>query len=124
MRNNFTDDDFTPHKKKSKHKAPRKINHKHDFQPCVLEYDGLRLDKAHGFVYDKPCVRIANYCTVCGKLEIISTKEYKVTLRTATGGYYMEDTEEAKRQFNPETRTLPTFKIGDPFTTDKVDLCH
>lgn len=47
----------------------KKVKHKHDFQPCVFEYDGIRLDKAHGFV-PSPNTGFGGYCTICGKSEV------------------------------------------------------
>ena len=41
-------DETMPYKKKSKRRAPAKAKHKHDFQPCIFEYEGIQFDSAHG----------------------------------------------------------------------------
>ena len=57
-----------PYKKKSQAKPPKKSKHKHIYEPCILEFNGLRFSKEHGVVYDKPSARISGYCPVCGKV--------------------------------------------------------
>ena len=43
-------DETMPYKKKSKRRAPAKAKHKHDFQPCIFEYEGIQFDSAHGVI--------------------------------------------------------------------------
>lgn len=109
------------YKKKSRRRTTRKANHKHNFQPCVFEYDGIELDKAHGFV-KKPDVMGGWYCPTCGKIGMADNfKWYEDRLGWAllhTGHH----TEEAKRELSPETRTLPTFYLKEGWSQKYVEL--
>lgn len=53
------------YKKKSKKLKPKKANHKHDYQLCIVEYPRPQFP-------DKKLVKtlsVASYCTICGKLD-------------------------------------------------------
>ena len=60
-----------PYRKKSKSKAPKKANHKHQYRPVILYYlnrhswrsDPLRQVEAWGYARGKEC-------TICGRLEM------------------------------------------------------
>lgn len=54
-------DETMPYKKKSKRRAPAKAKHKHDFQPCIFEYEGIQFDSAHG-VIPKEKEMFGDYC--------------------------------------------------------------
>lgn len=57
--------DIPTYRKKSKKLRPKKANHKHDYQLCIVEYPQPRFP-------DKELIRvssIASYCTICGKLD-------------------------------------------------------
>lgn len=71
---NYEYDEEMPYKKKSNRKSPTKANHKHDFQSCLFDFDGITLDKAHGFV-PRPQIGAGTYCVICGKIGGISFKE-------------------------------------------------
>lgn len=106
-------DEVTPYKKKTQSKPPKKARHKHDYQPCIFEYDGIRLDKAHGFV-PSPDTGFGSYCTICGKIGASNHDRWSrwVPVNGGPAGH-SEYTEEAQIELNPETRTLPTFRIED-----------
>ena len=114
-------DEVMPYKKKSNRKPPKKSKHKHDYQPCVFEYNGIRLDKAHGFVPDSK-TGFGSYCTICGKIGSYGDERWTrwVPVNGGPAGH-SEYTEEAKAELNPETRTLPTFRIEDIWSQKFVD---
>lgn len=87
-------DTMTPYKKKSSRRPPKKSDHKHRFSPCVFEYDGIRFDRTRGFI-PSPTASLGSVCSVCGKIS-----------HTYPEGY-------SKKEFDFETRTLPTFKLDD-----------
>lgn len=63
------EDDFEeyPHHRKvaKKRKPPhKKSKHKHDYQPCIVGYDGAGYH-SRGRVFSK-----GKYCTLCGKLDV------------------------------------------------------
>ena len=95
------DENLTPYKKKSKSKPPRKAKHKHDFHPCVFEYNGMRLDEAHGFV---PALgtSIGGYCTICGKISVGTPDEYIRWVRTKDGFLHSEHTKAGKKELYKE----------------------
>ena len=120
----FAADEQMRYRKKSQKKAPKKINHRHEFADCVLQYNGMRLDKAHGFVYDDTRWRMGRYCIICGKIGD-SDAEWRERW-TADGRKYLfaeNWNDAAKREFDPKTRTLPCFMLKDNYGFDKfVDL--
>ncbi len=105
MRNDF-DDDVTRYHKKSKRKPPAKSKHKHEFKPCVFEYEDIIFDNAHGFI-NKPEHSI---WTSIAPVKPNSTAVCVV------------DTEEARAELDPATRTLPTFFLKDRWFQKYVDL--
>ena len=121
---NFVEDEQPRYKKKSQKKPPAKSNHKHNYQPCVFEYNSIEFSKGKGFV-QKPDAQIGNYCTVCGKIDYRFDSERWVKwvqmLAYPTCGK-SEYTEEAKKELNPETRTLPTFWVDDIWKQKFVKL--
>lgn len=118
---NFEDEDFTKYKKKSKSKPPKKAKHKHDFRPCVFEYDGIRFDRAHGFVPD-PKTSIDCYCTICGKIGGDMQDDYEQWIQTESNAWHLEYTEAGKKELDEYTRTLPTFRIDDRFHQKFVNI--
>lgn len=115
------------YKKKSKAKSPKKADHKHIFEPCILEYNFPygKLEEGKGF---QPIsqTRIDGYCPICGKVGPIDMERWWKTdkpLNSRNFGFQTEPTEEALRELNPETRTLPTFDVGDDWIFPKyVDI--
>lgn len=107
------ENEVAPYKKKSTKKAPPKSKHKHDFKPCVFEYDSVRLDKAHGFV-PKPDLMLGSYCPICGKIgSADGFWRQWVPVKPGSAAGRSEYTEDALKELNPETRTLPTFRLDD-----------
>lgn len=110
-------DDVPRYKKKAKRKTRPKANHKHEFVNCVFEYNEIELDQAHGFV-QKPELSIGMYCPVCGKIGTMIDRAYtndinfwpsKQDFRTK---FWNDD---ARREFDENTRTLPFFRIDKFF---------
>ena len=120
-------DDVMPYKKKAKKPTIKKSKHKHIFQPCVVEYPEDWYKKPH-LQSGKRKADIAYYCPVCGKrtsgLEIDRWCEKQPVDDSGIPLHIfkIEPTEECARELNPQTRSLPTFYMKDPF--DKfVDVC-
>lgn len=113
----ISEDGEMPYKKKAKRKPVSKARHKHEYSPCVFEYDSIRFDDMHGIV-PTPAVSIGAYCSVCGKVGSLERSEWMRWVPTRKGGTAgrSEYTERAKRELNPSTRTLPTFRLDNgPF---------
>ena len=117
-------DEFVPRRKKSSAKPPKKAKHKHDYQPCIYEYDGVKLDEARGFIPELD-MQFGTYCTICGKRDwMLGDKDrwFQLEWGPRRGWCRSVYTEEAKRELNPETRTLPTFRLLDYWKQKYVDL--
>lgn len=123
----YIEQESLPYKKKSQAKPPKKSKHKHEYEPCVLEFNGLRISKEHGVVYDKPEARIGAYCPVCGKLGPLENPERWYQSRERQHPIFHRVfeqvmTDECRRELNSETRTLPTFWVDDPYFTKGVEV--
>lgn len=107
-------DDQMPYKKKSKKKGAKKADHKHDFQPCVFEYAIGRFDKERGMI-PTPSTALGTYCTVCGKVgdRIDSWYADIFQLRKEPKPDKCGYSVDSNKELNPETRTIPTFKLND-----------
>lgn len=118
------DDDVAKHRKKSKRSVGKKSNHKHNYQPCVFEYPKIVIDKAHGIVNsDEPEFSMGEYCPVCGKIGSTGRKWFThVPIKPGSHIVRLEPIEEAKRELDPTTRTLPTFALRDRFLQKYVEL--
>lgn len=111
------------HKKKSQAKPPKKAKHKHIFEPCVFEFNNLRFSKEHGMTYDQPDACISAYCPVCGKVGPLPNRErWYATRYTSSRSIEPYETDECKRELNPETRTHPTFWVEDRWFTKYVEV--
>lgn len=111
-------DEVPRYKKKAKKKTAKKANHKHRFENCVLGFNTVALDKAHGFV-PYPTISIGAYCPVCGKIGPINIDdwfedEYKDRMPTLKV-WKKRWNDRAQREFDPCTRTLPYFWLDDQF---------
>lgn len=115
-------DEGLPYKKKSQAKPPKKSKHKHIYEPCILEFNDLRFSKEYGMVYDVPSARISGYCPVCGKVGSPGEEERWYKTRPYGMGFLSVKTEEHERELNPETRTLPTFWVDDPYFPKYVEV--
>lgn len=100
-------DETMPYKKKSKRRAPAKAKHKHDFQPCIFEYEGIQFDSAHG-VIPKEKEMFGDYCVVCGKIGHRSDNRWMERVPTSIRGVFsFEYTEEAKKRTQPRHENPP-----------------
>lgn len=109
-------DDTPRYKKKSTAKPPKKAKHKHLAEPCVMEYPFHWYKKPHE-QNGRMCNAIGAYCPICGKIgELLHYNRWYVKGGSlSTVDLFAEFTEEAMRELDPDTRTLPTFSINDPF---------
>ena len=120
-------EEIPKYRKKSKAKPPKKCDHKHIFEPCVLEFNGIRYSKEHGITYDNPEMRIDYYYTICGKIGGLLELERWFEFRKVPHPIFKElreevPNEECKKELDPATRTLPTFFIEDPYFTKYVNI--
>lgn len=121
------DDDIMRHKKKSKKKPPPKAKHKHEYVNCVFEFNDKKFNKERGFI-EVPGISIGTYCPICGKIESTfdyKNKEWVIDKREMLGNFTAFSwgwTDNAKREFDKNTRTLPCFWIEDKWFTKYVDL--
>ena len=116
-------DEILLHKKYDQQgKTPKKAKHKHNYIACVFEMNNKwhSLDPVHGFV-PKTTLSIGTYCPICGRIGTDNNPEYRERDPNCRG-YREIWTEEAQRQFDPETRTLPMFKIDDYWKQKFVDI--
>ena len=109
-------DDQMPHKKKAKKNGIKKADHKHDFHPCIFEYSTEKFDKHRGML---PATEesLGSYCTICGKIgaQYFPWAFDFTPLRQGGRIGRYEYTAEAKKELNPETRTVPKFHLNDFF---------
>lgn len=121
------DDETVRYKKKAKKKTPKKADHKHEFVTCVYGYNKRVFSKERGFE-NVPDLSIRTYCPVCGKVGTsfdYENERYVLDNTVRKPSYICPDfdwTDEAKREFNPKTRTLPYFWIKDKWFTKYVEL--
>jgi len=114
------------HKPTEKKKKPKKANHKHHYEYCVFETikEHGRLDPAHGFMPTTE-LTIGTYCPVCGKIgDLCVYGEERWYKQDAASHHYSrmnEPTTECLNELDPQTRTLPFFRIED-FWQKEVQL--
>lgn len=65
--NNGYEEPTVKHRKKRKKKHNPRADHKHTYELCVLNYSR----KSHITTIDEPCSEVAEYCTICGKVNEI-----------------------------------------------------
>lgn len=127
---NYDSNEEMKYKKKSNKNPPTKTKHKHNYTPCVFEYNSLRLDKAQGFKYDVPAWKIGGYCPICGKIGYCKEIcDYINPIYTENNWKYMSYlnpvdfyNDKAKKEFNPKTRTLPYFFIDNTYLQKYVGI--
>ena len=91
------------YRKRAQKHGSKKSDHKHSYSKCVFEYGVYSFDRRRGHILgDKTAFGIGTYCTVCGKIGEVNFVN-------------------AWEELNPETRTLPYFRIQDCFQK-KVEL--
>lgn len=110
-----------PHRKRAKRKTVKKSRHRHNFQPCVFEFEGIRYDKNYGFV-TMPDASIGTYCPICGKIGSFCAQGWRQwkPLNASNRGGSFTYTDIAKKELNPQTRTLPTFHLRDKYSQKNV----
>lgn len=109
------EEEVMPHKKKAKKNTPAKSDHKHEFKPCILTFNEPKYDRRLGFV-PTPVEHFSSYCPVCGKIGSQDHQRWwKWESWKGTRAGRSVYTDEAKRELDPETRTLPTFHIDSMF---------
>lgn len=107
-------DEPTKYKKKSAKKHFKKSKHKHDYQPCVLEYRVLAFSKEKGFYPGPVEPHMGACCTICGKIGVPDQTWWEwVPLGDGAVAGHSEPSQKAKRQLNPATRTLRTYYLED-----------
>lgn len=116
--NEFTND-IPKYRKKSTASPPTKSKHKHVYEPCLLEVPlDWWHDKPHERKSNKTDLEFSSYCPVCGKRSYCDTDRWFTRVERFNGSFrYLKSvlTEEAERELNPATRTLPVFKADSPF---------
>lgn len=112
--NNLPSDEMR-YRKKSNSPAPPKAKHKHQYQDCLFEIDWQELDKANGFVPSTEIV-FGSYCPICGKIGG-AKKDWYIYINKI---WRYEYTDEAKKELDESTRTLPLFRIKD-FTQKYIE---
>lgn len=94
-----TDEPIVPYRKKSKARPPKKANHKHVWADCVFEFEDELLGK----------ISIGTYCPICGKIGNPMSRRWRQ--KTC-----YEWTDAARKEFDPETRTLPLCHAKNYFS--------
>jgi hypothetical protein len=111
-------DEIPRYKKKSTAKTPKKANHKHLVEPCLIAYPEDWWTKEH-LRNRKMHISVGGYCPVCGKIGTLKDKSKWYGKDTVFFGIYQFTesvlTEGGRKEMNPSTRTLPYFEIDDPF---------
>jgi len=117
--NDTESSDIPRHRKKAQPKGLKRSNHKHIYEPCLLEYDWApnpSTSKSEGTI-----VVFRSYCTLCGKLGDVDVSRWFVPPEKNyiwPKGY----TEAAKKELDPATRTIPLFKVENGIFTKFVEL--
>ena len=116
---NNIENDIPKYKKKSTAKPPAKAKHKHVYEPCLIEHPADWWNKPHErkrYVRD---FQFASYCPVCGKTDSADHDRWFMSVKKyhENGNSYIDvvHTEEAERELNPCTRTIPVFKSDYPW---------
>lgn len=116
------DPEDTRYRKRAKRKHNPKAKHKHEYQPCVFEYEGIQHSRTQGGVPASETM-MGSYCPVCGEIGSYNVDIW-MRWKPVAGGKAgrSEYTEEACRELNSETRTLPTFWLEKGFFQKFVSL--
>lgn len=119
------DEDAPKYRKKSTKTVPRKADHKHEEAFCVYEYPDSYYTRSKGKL-PTTYLSIGTYCPICGKVQRVFTTDDKYSNKTMVYhsncplGRVWND--EAKKEFNPATRTLPLFQIDSRWESKFVQL--
>ena len=104
-------EDIPKYRKKSQKKPPKKANHKHEWANCVYETATIGYSKEKGF-YRTTELTVGTYCHICGKIGDIADRRYKINTSPYSKFLTYEWSEDAKKEFDPSTRTMPFFEIN------------
>ena len=110
--------DIPKYRKKSTKKPPVKAKHKHVYEPCLFEIPHEWYCKPHERKSNATFLVFRSYCPICGKTSGCDRERWFTRVKRFNGViHYLESvhTEEAERELNPVTRTLPVFKVADQF---------
>ena len=110
-------DDIPKYRKKAQKKGLSRSKHKHTYENCVFWKHERILDNAKGFIFG-PGIEysIGTYCPICNKIGTTYDRSWTVDQKDSIAFFSFIKTdwnEAAKREFNPETRTLPCFQLKD-----------
>lgn len=118
----YIDTDIPKYRKKSIKNVPTKSKHKHEYKFVVFYVH----DKD---MFNKPIAynTIGTCCTICGKIgDIVSHDPSYVEpfdkWVSNSGLIGKKWNDKAKKEFNPETRTLPFFEIKDQWKQKFVEI--
>lgn len=117
--------DVPKYRKKSTAKPPAKAKHKHVYEPCLFEQIEMWYAKPHERKSNRTRLTFGSYCPICGKVGDTDTDRWFAHVKKHNDMFsYLETvyTEEAERELNPTTRTLPVFYIGDEWRPKFVEL--
>ncbi len=100
----YLEEEVPRYRKKSRKGSPPKSNHKHKYERCVFVYPepDYRAILRNGRNEERECRTLGTYCPICGKIGNIALFWSQSDL-----------TDENARQLNPQTSTLPTFRIDN-----------
>lgn len=117
------DKEIPRYRKKSNKIGLKRSKHKHQYADCLLEtnnYPDFRTGRIEG-----TRMWFGSYCTICGKIgEVLDWERWftKQQLPFPFQAIWEEHTEEAERELDPETRTIPVFWVEDSIKTKFVEL--
>lgn len=102
-------EEFPRYRKKSTRRPPKKSNHKHLYQYCVLR------ERHHTPFGVRDELVIGTYCPTCGKIGWRGglEKDGWIINDAHPPFIHHEWSDKAKREFDPATRTLPFFDVTD-----------
>lgn len=110
--------DIPKYRKKSTATPPTKAKHKHVYEPCLLRRPIDWYMKEHARC-GQTDFGFSSYCPMCGKVGPIDIGKWFVSIKCLDVDFepYIKNeySEEAKRELNPKTRTIPVFDVADPF---------
>jgi len=112
-------DDVPRYRKKAASKGLKRSNHKHQYEPCLLEFDkppNPYTGKSEGTI-----TIFRSYCILCGK---VGAPDLQRWFLSPTKNYLWPTgfTDEAKLQLCPETRTIRLFRVKDGYFTKYVPI--
>ena len=111
-------EEFPRYRKRSTRRPSKKSNHKHIYKYCVFrEQFRTPLGFRDEFV-------IGTYCSICGKIGGRGDLEEDGWIFNDAHPPFIhhEWSDKAKKEFDPDTRTLPFFEITDLLNQKFVEV--